>query len=389
VTGQALADLAALLDGEDDAPAAFDARIDQVGDDDSLSAFVGHQALLRGYQARYVVLPAQAPAGGVLAPMLRHYDERRLAALADLRPRLESELIVPLVRPGEGDIAAYVEAMLAEIRGAPENAFVAFLADADHRDDHYRNFLVQSSPDLLAEASASAFGVIGEYGEPQSALFRILIDEFGYGVPAKKHSVLYRATMKSFGLDDAYNGYWPWFDTMALELHNAIHWLFQNPRNVFKQVGFLLHAETAYQRSTLAHHRYLRRFHPDADARYFSEHAHIDLHHTRMVIDEAVVPLTARFGDEAGREIIAGAELTKAAFARAGDHLLSLSRAFAQAPSASYGQPAEPRAHIGRPVTPASDLSGVGPVRVGALGVLADAADFAAFPPAAIGRVSA
>jgi len=207
-------------------------------------------------------------------------------------------------------------------------------------------------------------------------LFRILIDEFGYGVPAKKHSVLYRATMKSFGLDDAYNGYWPWFDTMALELHNAIHWLFQNPANVFKQVGFLLHAETAYQRSTLAHHRYLRQFHPDADARYFGEHAHIDLHHTRMVIDEAVVPFTARFGGEAGREIIAGAELTKAAFARAGDHLLALSQAFAQAPSASYGQPAEPRADIGRPVTPASDLKGVGPVRIGALGVLANPADF-------------
>ncbi|MGZ5907369.1 MAG: iron-containing redox enzyme family protein [Reyranella sp.] len=389
MTRQVLADLAVLLDGDDDAPAAFDARIDRLGDDDSLRAFVGHQALLRCYQARYVVLPAQAPAGGVLEPMLRHYGERRLAALADLRPRLESELIVPLAKPGEGDIGAYVETMLAEIRGAPENPFVAFLTDADHRADHYRNFLVQSSPDLLAEASASALGIIGEYGEPQSALFRILIDEFGYGVPARKHSVLYRATMKSFGLDDAYNGYWPWFDTTALELHNAIHWLFQNPRNVFKQVGFLLHAETAYQRSTLAHHRYLRRFHPDADARYFGEHAHIDLHHTRMVIDEAVVPFTARFGDEAGREIIAGAELTKAAFARAGDHLLALSRAFAQAPSASYGQPAEPRADIGRPVTPASDLAGVGPVRVGALGVLADAADFAAFPPAAIGRVAA
>ncbi len=386
---QALADLAVMLDGDEEAPAAFDARIDRVGDDDSLRAFVAHQALLRCYQARYVVLPAQAPAGGVLAPMLRHYDARRLAVLAELRPRLEAELVVPLAKPGEGHIGAYVEAMLAEIRGAPESGFVGFLGGAEHRDDHYRNFLVQSSPDLLAEASASALGIIGEYGEPQSALFRILIDEFGYGVPAKKHSVLYRATMKSFGLEDAYNGYWPWFDTMALELHNAIHWLFQNPANFFKQIGFLLHAETAYQRSTLSHHRYLRRFHPDADARYFGEHAHIDLHHTRMVIDEAVVPFTARFGDEAGREIIAGAELTKAAFARAGDHLLALSQAFAAAPSASYGQPAEPRTNIGRPLTPASDLTGVGPVRIGALGVLADASDFAAFPSASIGRVAA
>ena len=385
-----LSDLAALLaKGSGPAPpAAFDGRIDVVGADASLASFVKHQALLRAYQARYVLLPAEAPAGGVLDPLQRYYDETRLKALAELRPRLEAELIAPLAPDLSGDIAAYVDAMLAEIRGAPENAFAAFLAGAEHRDDHYRNFLVQSSPDLLAEASASALGVIGEFGEPQSALFRILIDEFGYGSHGKKHAVLYRATMTSFGLDDAYNGYWPWFDTAALELHNVIHWLFQNPRNVFRQVGFLLHAETAYQRSTLAHHRYLRAFHPKADARYFGEHAHIDLHHTRMVIDEAVTPLVARFGAEAGGEIIAGAEMTKAAFARAGEHLLAVSRAFAAAPSARFGVAGPPREGLGRPVTPASDLPDA-PVQVGVLGVLQDGREFAAFPPGAIGRVAA
>jgi len=154
---QALADLAALLAGGGEGPAAFDARIDLAADD-TLLPFVGHQALLRCYQARYVLLPPKAPAGGVLASLTHHYGEARLATLAALRPRLEAELITPLARPGEGDIAAYVETMLGEIRGAPENAFTAFLAGADHRDDHYRNFLVQSSPDLLAEASASALG---------------------------------------------------------------------------------------------------------------------------------------------------------------------------------------------------------------------------------------
>jgi hypothetical protein len=385
-----LAELAILL-AETAGPApsaAFDGRIDVAAGDASLQTFVKHQALMRAYQTRYVLLPEEAPSGGVLAPMRRHYGEGRLQALAELRPRLEAELIAPQAPAGQGDIAAYVETMLGEIRNAPENAFTAFLAEAGHREDHYRNFLVQSSPDLLAEASASALGVIGEYGEPQSALFRILIDEFGYGAHHKKHAVLYRATMRSFGLDDAYNGYWPWFDTVALELHNVIHWLFQNPRNVFRQVGFLLHAETAYQRSTLAHHRYLREFHPDANARYFTEHAHIDLHHTRMVIDEAVTPLVARFGPEAGAEIIAGAEMTKRAFARAGAHLLGVSQAFATAPSASFGVEGAPRERLGRPVTPASALDAA-PVQVGVLGVLKDGRDFAAFPPDAIGRVAA
>jgi Iron-containing redox enzyme len=388
-----MADLAVILaEASGPAPsAAFDARIDVAGDDPALLTFVKHQALMRCYQARYILLPNEAPAEGLLAPMLRHYDEARLATLAELRPRLEAELIAPLAPSGEGDAAAYVEAMLAEIREGPENTFTAFLAAAGHRADHYRNFLVQSSADLLAEASASALGVVGEYGEPQAALFRILIDEFGYGSYARKHSVLYRATMRSFGLDDAYNGYWPWFDTEALALHNAIHWLFQNPRNFFRQLGFLLYAETAYQRSTLAHHRYLRQFHPEADARYFGEHAHIDLHHTRMVIDEAVTPLVAKFGSEAGTEIIAGAELTKAAFARAERHLLGVSQAFAAAPSAAYGAPAAPRQRLGRPVTPSSDLAALGAVgvQVGALGMLNDARDFAAFPPAAIARVLA
>lgn len=369
--------------------AAFDGRIDVAGDDPTLATFVKHQALMRAYQVRYIILPPEAPAQGVLAPLLRFYGEDRLATLAALKPRLEAELVVAPAVDRRGDVAAYATHMLTKIRDAPENAFTAFLAQVDHRDDHYRNFLVQSSPDLLAEASASALGVLGEFGEPQSALFRILIDEFGYGAHGKKHAVLYRATMCSFGLDDAYNGYWPWFDTEALALHNTIHWLFQNPRNIFRQVGFLLYAETAYQRSTQAHHRYLRVFHPQADARYFAEHAHIDLHHTRMVIEEVAAPLAARFGVEAGAEIIAGAEMTKAAFARAGDHLLDVSRAFAAAPSAIYGAPDAPRECLERPVTPASDLAALGNVQiqVGALGRLADPRAFAAFPPAAIGRV--
>jgi hypothetical protein len=107
-----------------------------------------------------------------------------------------------------------------------------------------------------------------------------------------------------------------------------------------------------------------------------------------MVIDEAVMPLVARFGAEAGRQIIAGAEMTKAAFARAGAHLLAVSTAFATAPSARLGDGGPPREAIGRPVTPASPLSAA-PVQVGVLGVLRDGRDFASFPPAAVGRVAA
>jgi hypothetical protein len=396
VTPSALAILADRLAGGEThvPPAVYDSRIDAPGEaaDAALDALVKHQALMRCYQARYVLLPSEAPAGGLLGPMQRHYDPGRLQALDAVRPSLEAELIAPLVGENAGtDAASYIEVMLADIRGAGESPFTAWLATTEHRDDHYRNFLVQSSPDLLAEASASALGVVGEFGEPQSALFRILIDEFGYGSYPKKHSILYRAAMRGFGLDDEYNGYWPLFDTQSLRLHNVIHWLFQNPRNLFKQVGFLLYAEAAYQRSTQSHYRYLGRFKPEVDARYFGEHAHIDLHHSRMIIDEVVGPLVAKFGEAVGAEIIVGAELTRNAFAEAGEHLLAVSQAFEAAEDVTWGLAHDVRNPLGRPVTPSSDLRALAGARVqvGAIGMLHDARELARFPPATIGRAPA
>lgn len=379
-----------------DPPAVYDIRIDAEGldacDDAALLRHARHQALFRAYQSRYVLLPSAGGGGSIVERLRRHYDPEEMGRLDAMRPGLEVELIGPLMaqaaeRAVGQDIETYVAALLPELRGTKANPFLDYLAETPGRAHHYRNFLIQSSADLLAEASASALGVVGEFGEPQSALFRILIDEFGYGTHGKKHSVLYRATLRDFGLCDEYNAYWPLFDTVALELHNAIHHLFQNPRNFFAQIGFLLFAETSYQRSTAQHFRYLSRFHPGVDARYFGEHAHIDLHHAAMVVDEVVGPLVAKFGPEVGPEIVKGAELTRAVFDRAGAHLLAVSQAFDAAAAqglATYGIP-EAGGPPGRCVTPAT-ARGKGRVQLGGLGVLTEADAFAAFPPGAIGR---
>jgi hypothetical protein len=353
-----------------------------------------HQTLMRAYQARYIVLPSASTNRSIVADLDRRYEPAELARLEATRPALERILIAPHVEAANkiaasGNATGYAEALLARLRIEPENPFTAFLRTAPGREHHYRDFLLQSSADLLAEASASAFGVIGAFGAPQSALFRILIDEFGYGAHDRKHSVLYQAVMRDFGLCDTYDAYAPLFDSVSLEFHNTVHWLFQNPRNVFRQAGFLLFAETAYQRSTADHFRYLREFHPNADGRYFSEHAHIDLHHTQMVIDEVCAPFITRYGAEAGAEIVAGAELTRATFARASAHLLAVSQAFAAAVAAGearYGAPQVPLPGV-EGVTPAGAAHLADPtthVQVGGLGV-SSAASFAGFPEGAYG----
>ncbi len=378
-------------------PAVYDIRIDHealgASDNPALLVYVRHQALLRSYQGRYILLPPKAHAGSILDRLKGHYDPRAMMELDRLRADLEDELITPLVEEARSAGAAkscadYIACLVPSLAAAPPNEFVTYVETTPEREHHYRNFLVQSSVDLLAEASASALGVIGEFGEPQSALFRILIDEFGYGTHAKKHSVLYRSTLGGFGLDQEYNAYWPLFDTPTLELHNVIHFMFQSPRNLFLQIGFLLYAEAAYQRSTSDHFRYLKRYHPGVDAHYFGEHAHIDIHHATMIAKEVAAPLVAKFGEEVGSEIVTGAELTRLAFERAGNHMLAVSRAFEAASQSGQADFGMQGAHAmpGRCRVPGTVVSGGLPLQIGGIGCLTDAAVFATFPEACVAR---
>lgn len=378
--------------------AAWDLRTnaDDLAFDPAALRHIQHLTLMRAYQARYILLPPTAPAGSVVARLRRHYDPLEMVDLERQRHGLEAELVAASVAAAREqargrDWRAYADALKSKVRGQADNAFVAHLRHSPNPEAHYRQFLVQSSADLLAEASASALGVVGEFGPPQSALFRILIDEFGYGAHGKKHSVLYRSVMRDFGLPDEYNACWPLFDTAALELHNTIHHLFQNPSNFFLQIGFLLFAETAYQRSTHDHFRYLRERFPTVDARYFGEHAHIDLHHTAMVIDEVAAPLVVTYGAEVGDEIVAGAELTRAAFDAAGAHMVATSRAFDTAVAAGEASCATPDLTVvGAGVTPggAMSLPAGEALQVGGLGSVSARA-FTRFPGGSYARRAA
>ena len=125
-----------------------------------------HHALMRIYLGRYIVLPEVLATGSIIAELDRRYDPAELAGLEAARLPLERTLIAPAaeaaIRAAAGaDVLAYAEALPPRLRAEPENAFTAFLRATPNPEPHYRNFLLQSSADLLAEASASAFGVVG------------------------------------------------------------------------------------------------------------------------------------------------------------------------------------------------------------------------------------
>ena len=117
------------------------------------------------------------------------------------------------------------------------------------------------------------------------------------------------------------------------------------------------------------------------------------LHHTRMMIDEVARPLVNQYGEEAGREIMTGAEFTRQSFDRAGEAMLAVGRAFDRAAARGQAVYAAPDVSaFGRGVSPGGArrlTSDDGPIQVGGVGYVTDPAAFADFPAGAWGRLAA
>ncbi|WP_420412407.1 iron-containing redox enzyme family protein [Roseibium sp.] len=378
----------------------YDLRIDSIPSEQSdnieLYHLVLHQVLFRCYQGRYVLLPKVQETS--MEEFNAYHDLRERCGFSNLQSSIEKKLITPEIGTAYElverlSFLEFLSDVSSELDMNAENEFITFLENNERRKDYYRNFLLQSSSDLLAEASASALGVVGDYGPAQSVLFRVLIDEFGYGSFEKKHSSLFRSTLEGFHLSTNYNHYWYLFDINTFKLHNFIHHLFQNPRNFFLQLGFLIYAESSYQKSTKQNYLYLKRHHPEVDSTYFAEHAHIDIHHSSMVLDEVAIPLAEKFGRQAEIDIMAGISATQQTFKEFGNQLLNVSKVFnilADSGAVSYGldESISASENCFTPSMMAQTIQSCNAcsLQVGGIGALRDPSDFCQFPPGTLGR---
>jgi len=172
-----------------------------------------------------------------------------------------------------------------------------------------RMWLVQLAPDFLSEASPMIRNVLGNYGAPQSDWFKIIIDEYGYGVHNTKHSQLFERTLESVGLRSDLHHYWQFYLNSSLMLNNYFHYLGKNHELFFRYLGALFYTETMLvdfcRRAAELLHRI---FGDTADVRYFTEHVHIDVHHGRMAWEKLVRPVVAACGAQVIPEIVRGIE---------------------------------------------------------------------------------
>ena len=169
--------------------------------------------------------------------------------------------------------------------------------------------LIQVAGDFLTESSSSARNLLGKFGAVQSELFKIAIDDYGYGVHQAKHSTLFENTMTTCGLSADAHAYWHFYLTGSLALNNYYHYVCRDHSKFFRAIGAIAVGESLFAHTCRKFSEMLRAvFGGKVDTYYFDEHYHIDAHHGRMAAENVVAPAIAKYGDSVIPEIVRGME---------------------------------------------------------------------------------
>ncbi|WP_119344754.1 iron-containing redox enzyme family protein [Facilibium subflavum] len=151
--------------------------------------------------------------------------------------------------------------------------------------------------------------VLGDYGQIQSEVFKIMIDEFGYGIHDKKHNTLFKILMKNIGLLDQSHSYWQFYLTSTLLANNYFHSITRDSSKVFEYFGAITYAENAFSPycknvANLINTILGKEIMP----LYYMEHAHIDIHHGKMAYDNIVMRAIDLYGEGVIAHIVRGIE---------------------------------------------------------------------------------
>ncbi|TKC96433.1 iron-containing redox enzyme family protein [Polyangium fumosum] len=279
------------------------------------TSLTASRTLLTLYESDFVLLPRRDLASK-RADLEEFYGRRAQVLGAVVRPWLESYLFSflddTISVSGRWTLASmkeYFESFLAEERRRTECPMASTLLASADPAHAARTCLLQLAGDFLLESSAMGRNAGGHYGPLQSEMFKILIDELGYGVHQTRHSSLYEGALESVGLASTPHTYWQFYLGSSLLLNNYYNYVCRNHGRFFRYLGALFQAETAFIALCRRMADTLRQiFGPRVDVRYFQEHAHIDGHHSRMVYDKMILPAVEMFGEGIIPDIVRGFE---------------------------------------------------------------------------------
>lgn len=280
----------------------------------SASALAAQRMLFNVYETDLVFLPEKdlERKRGDFAAF--YSDENKL--LGELiRPTLENHLFGFL--DGEVEISgrwtaeavqSYLKSLIESHERSELDSLQAILASPDPEQAAV-TMMIQVAGDFLTESSSSGRNLLGKFGAVQSELFKIAIDDYGYGVHQAKHSTLFENTMTTCGLSADAHAYWHFYLTGSLALNNYYHYVSRNHSRLFRAIGAIAVGESLFAHTCRKFSEMLRAvFGGKVDTYYFDEHYHIDAHHGRMAVENVVAPAIAKYGDSIIPEIVRGME---------------------------------------------------------------------------------
>jgi hypothetical protein len=278
------------------------------------SALAAHRMLLNIYETDLIFLPA-SDFGAKRNDFASYYsnDNKLLGEL--IRPTLEAHVFNFLKDEinvtGKWSVEvlkSYLQSIIAKHEQSELEICNAVLGSADP-ERACRALLIQVAGDFLSEASASTRNILGKYGEIQSELFKIVIDDYGYGVHPAKHSTLFENTLSTCGLVSDVHAYWQFYLSSSLAINNYYHYVSRDHSKYFQAIGAIAVAEAMFSHTCRQISKMLRTvFGKTVDTYYFDEHFHIDAHHGRMAFDYVVAPAIATHGDAVIPDIVRGLE---------------------------------------------------------------------------------
>jgi nitrosourea synthase len=281
------------------------------------TSLAANRMLLNIYESDLMFLPDTG-----FEPLYQDYqdfysnDSKQLGEL--IRPTLEQHVFSFLDDTidvsGKWTQAALAEYFLAlpHQSAVAESVAINAIRQSSNPEHAAITYMIQFAGDFLSEASAMARNILGNYGAPQSELFKIVTDEFGYGVHDTKHSTLFEQLLISLGLSPKLHTYWQFYLTTALLANNYFHYICRNHAHFFKYLGAVYYTETSLPAICKRIGDMLTAiFGTNVEIKYFTEHVHIDQHHGRMAFEKLVLPIVERYGDAIIPEIVRGFEAVK------------------------------------------------------------------------------
>ncbi|MEU9839877.1 iron-containing redox enzyme family protein [Actinomadura sp. NPDC048032] len=275
-------------------------------------SLAAHRLLGTFYEAETVLLPEQGLDG-----LYEDFDLFYGPDLKELREGSVSELerfafgcldeAVDVSGAATPDVLeAYFQHVVEEAAAGPSPALTA-IANARDRKSAADLYLVQLALDGLTEASAMSRNLAGAYGPEQSALFKIFIDEFGYGVYDAKHTTIFAKMLRSRAMATHVHAYWNFYLAGPLATNNYYYYLSRDHAKFFRYAGAVTYAEAVFAPAFVEMIKVFRGIFGDTvDLHYCDEHAHIDEHHGRITRDQVLLALAGRHGPRVVPELLRG-----------------------------------------------------------------------------------